>query len=96
MGGTRATLRLGEPPLQIDLLLQLSGVDYEQVRPGAIEGSYGDVPVRFVSLPDLIANKRAAGREKDLADVKALEAGSGGSGGTESAPPRWCTVWFRL
>lgn len=29
---TRATLRLGEPPLQIDLLLQLSGVEYEQAR----------------------------------------------------------------
>jgi hypothetical protein len=32
--------------------------------------------LRFMSLPDLIVNKRAAGREKDLADVKALEASS--------------------
>ncbi len=77
---TRATLRLGEPPLQIDLLLQLSGVEYEPVRRGAIEGCYGQVAVRFMNLPDLIANKRAAGREKDLADVRALEAASGGSG----------------
>jgi hypothetical protein len=29
-----------------------------------------------MALPDLFVNKRAAGREKDLADVKALE-GSG-------------------
>ena len=72
-------LNLGEPPLQIDLLLQLSGVEYELVRRGAIDGSYGEVAVRFISLLDLIVNKRAAGREKDLADVKALEAARDGS-----------------
>jgi hypothetical protein len=76
---TRATLRLGEPPLQIDLLLQLSGVDYEPVRRRGVAGSYGDVAVHFMSRADLIANKRAAGREKDLADVRALEAASPGS-----------------
>jgi hypothetical protein len=71
---TRSTLRLGEPPLQIDVLLQISGVEYEYARRGAIEGGYGDVRVRFLSLPDLLRNKRAAGRAKDLADVTALEA----------------------
>jgi len=70
---TRATLRLGEPPLQIDLLLQLSGVEYEPVSRRAISGAYGHVPVRFIGLADLLTNKRAAGREKDLADAKALE-----------------------
>lgn len=70
---TRATLRLGEPPFQIDVLLQLSGVVYEPVRRAAVSGSYGAVPVRFIGRSDLVVNKRAAGREKDLADVKALE-----------------------
>lgn len=28
---------------------------------------------RFIGLADLLANKRAAGRPKDLADVEALE-----------------------
>jgi hypothetical protein len=30
-------------------------------------------PVHFISLPDLIANKRAAGRASDLLHFKSLE-----------------------
>jgi hypothetical protein len=69
-----ATLRLGDPPSQIDILLQLSGIDYRAVAPGAVSSRYGDTPVKFIGLDDLIRNKRAAGRPKDLADVAALEA----------------------
>jgi hypothetical protein len=69
-----ATLRIGEPPAQVDVLLQLSGVSYQEVTDRAVPGRYGRAPVRFIGLDDLIRNKRAAGREKDLADVKALEA----------------------
>ena len=31
------------------------------------------IPVRVISLDDLIANKKASGRAKDLADVEVLE-----------------------
>jgi len=31
------------------------------------------IPVRLISLEDLIANKKASGRAKDLADVEILE-----------------------
>jgi hypothetical protein len=68
-----ATLRIGEPPAQIDVLLQVSGVSYQEVSERAAPGWYGRAPVRFIGLDDLIRNKRAAGREKDLADVRALE-----------------------
>lgn len=70
---TGATFRFGDAPTQVDVLLQLSGVDFQRVEPGSVAGSYGDVPVRFIGLADLLANKRAAGRPKDLADVEALE-----------------------
>jgi hypothetical protein len=69
-----ATLRLGEPPAQIDVLLQLSGVDFRGVGARAVESRYGDTPVKFIALDDLIQNKRAAGRPKDLADLAALES----------------------
>jgi len=69
-----ATVRLGTPPLQVDVLLQLTGITYDQVAGGAVAGEYGPVPVRFIGLQELLANKRAAGREKDLADVAALES----------------------
>lgn len=70
---TGATLRVGEAPIHVDVLLQLSGVNFHQVAAGAVGGQYGDVPVRFIGLADLVANKRAAGRPKDLADIQALE-----------------------
>lgn len=72
---TGATFRFGDPPLQVDVLLQLTGVEFHRVEPAAVAGSYGDVPVRFIGLQDLLANKRAAGRPKELADVAALERG---------------------
>ena len=71
-----ATVRLGTPPLQVDVLLQLSGVGYDDVAATAVAGSYGTVGVRFIGLEQLLVNKRAAGREKDLADVAALETAS--------------------
>lgn len=67
-----ATLRIGEAPEQIDILLQLTGVSYDAIASRAVSHSYGGVRVRFIGLPDLLVNKRAAGRAKDLADVEAL------------------------
>ena len=74
---TGATLRVGEPPVQVDVLLQLTGLDYRQAAAGAVAGRYGDVLVRFLGLGELLVYKRAAGRPKDLADVAALEQSTG-------------------
>ena len=70
---TGASFRFGDPPLQVDVLLQLTGLEFRRVEASAVEGRYGEVPVRFIGLDDLLANKRAVGRPKDLADVAALE-----------------------
>ena len=70
---TGASFRFGDPPLQVDVLLQLTGVEFRRVEASAVEGRYGEVPVRFIGLSDLLTNKRAVGRPKDLADVAALE-----------------------
>ncbi len=70
---TGSTLRFGEAPAQIDVLLQVSGVDFNIVDKNAVGGRYGEIHVRFIGLDDLLVNKRAAGRPKDLADVAALE-----------------------
>jgi hypothetical protein len=69
---SRALLRIGEPPLQIDVLLQISGVDYHSAATDTVAGAYGNVPVRFIGRDALIKNKRASGRPKDLADVDLL------------------------
>ena len=69
---SRAMFRIGEPPLQIDILLAISGVEYYTATADAVDGMYGHVPVRFIGRTALIANKMASGRPKDLADVDLL------------------------
>lgn len=65
-------LRLGVPPTRIELLNRISGVDFDAVWKRRVAGNYGAVPVQFISRRDLIINKKAAGRPKDLADVDEL------------------------
>jgi len=72
-----AVIRIGDPPSQIDILLGVTGVTYEQASSGASEGHYGDLVVRFMGREALIANKLAVGRPKDLADVAALRLAGG-------------------
>lgn len=66
-------VQLGRPPLRIDLMTSISGVTWEQASNGAAAGKYDDIPVRFLGREQYIANKRATGRAKDLADIEALD-----------------------
>ena len=71
-------IRMGVPPLQIDLLTNASGVDfancYAQRKLTVIDG----VEVNLISLEHLEANKRAIGRAKDLNDLEHLGEPDGG------------------
>jgi predicted nucleotidyltransferase len=64
---------LGRPPLRIDLLRAIDGVSTVDVLKNAVPASWEGTPIRVIALEDLIANKRAAGRPQDLADVTKLE-----------------------
>jgi hypothetical protein len=65
--------QIGLPPRRIDILTSISGVDFETAWASRVmAGAYGVRP--FLGREALIANKRAAGRPKDLADVFLLEA----------------------
>ena len=65
-------VQLGVPPVRVDIMTSLTGVSWEKAEAGKIRGSYGNTGVFFVSKKDLIANKKALGRTKDLADIEAL------------------------
>ena len=66
-------VQLGVPPVRIDLITSITGVSWDQASAGKISGSFGDVPVSFLGRAQYIANKKATGRAKDLADIEALE-----------------------
>jgi hypothetical protein len=69
-------IRMGTPPLRIALLTSISGVVFDACyrrREAHIEAHIADeVEVAFISRADLLANKRAAGRTQDLADLEVL------------------------
>jgi hypothetical protein len=66
---------LGRPPLRIDLMTSIDGVDFSSAWADRIVASLGEHSVGFLGRAALLANKRASGRPKDLADVALLEEG---------------------
>lgn len=71
--GPGKVVQLGVPPVRIDLVTSITGLDWERVARNKVRGAYAEVPVYFIGKPDFIANKKALGRHKDLADIEALD-----------------------
>ena len=69
---------LGRPPLRIDIMTSIAGVDFDEAWRGRLEARFGEHEVSFLGRNELIRNKRAAGRPKDLLDVALLEEGASG------------------
>ena len=66
-------VQLGVPPVRVDILTSISGVSWSQAWQGKVTGKYDDLSVFYLGRNDLIINKKATGRLKDLADVDALQ-----------------------
>jgi hypothetical protein len=68
----RKVFRFGLPPMQVDLTMAITGVDfascYGQREIVELEGT----PVNVIDRESFIKSKNAAGRLKDLADVEAI------------------------
>lgn len=69
-------VQFGLPPYRIDVMTSVSGLAFGEAWKGRSEGLLFEVPVAFLGREDLIRNKRASGRPKDLRDVEALGGGS--------------------
>jgi hypothetical protein len=65
-------IQLGHPPVRVDLVTSLTGVSWTEAAEGRQPGKYGEIPVCFLGRQEFLANKRAMGRKKDLADLEAL------------------------
>ncbi len=54
-------------------MTSITGVDWNEAWGSRQQGMYGGIPVFFIGLSALRANKAAAARPKDIADIKALQ-----------------------
>ncbi|MCJ7812001.1 hypothetical protein MUP95_01605 [bacterium] len=59
--------------IETDIHPFVSGVHFDEVWEDHVEGSYGTARTYFAGLHSLIKMKKAAGRPKDLEDLKYLE-----------------------
>ena len=66
-------VQLGRPPNRIDLLTSISGVDFAEAWGTRVASTLDGLPVAYLGRAALLANKRAAGRAKDAADIEAIE-----------------------
>jgi hypothetical protein len=70
-------LQFGLPPNRIDLMNGISGVNFHDAWSRRVEVIVCDsdthIPLYFLHKKDLIVNKKASGRPKDLDDIPYLE-----------------------
>jgi predicted nucleotidyltransferase len=62
--------QIGIAPVRIDILTEITAVEFTDAWTKKVESTFFGVPVHFISLDDLIANKRALGRDSDMKDLK--------------------------
>jgi hypothetical protein len=65
---------LGRKPWRIDVLTRIDGVTFKRAWKGRVKAEFENGHLYVIGRNDLIANKRASGRDKDLRDVAMLEA----------------------
>jgi hypothetical protein len=65
-------VQLGVPPVRVDLLTSISGIEWDAIQEDKEPGQYGDLDVFYIGRRSYITNKRASGRAKDIADIEAL------------------------
>ena len=69
---THEALFLGGVPNKIEVFKHCSGLEFSQAYPRRVETTIDGLPVKMICLNDLKTNKRASGRNKDLADLDNL------------------------
>jgi hypothetical protein len=65
-------IQLGYPPNRIDLLTEVSGLDFASDYPDKVEVVIDKIKLNFIDIENLKVNKKASGRFQDLADLENL------------------------
>lgn len=64
--------RLGLPPLRIEIMTSISGLNFSECFPKKEIIEMDDIKINFLDFNNLLVNKKAAGRFKDLDDLEKL------------------------
>ena len=72
LDGDKAMLRMGVPPIRIEVMVDISGIQFEDCWPRRVELQCEESAFPMISLEDLKANTLASARPKDLVDLSEL------------------------
>jgi len=67
-GRNKSDYQIGIAPVRIDILTEITGVEFVEAWKNRVPTTFFGVPVQFISKVDLEKNKRALGRASDLED----------------------------
>ena len=65
-------IRMGNPPIRIELLTSIDGVEFETCYKNKQIVEIDNIKINFISLKDLIQNKKSSARHRDLDDLEHL------------------------
>jgi hypothetical protein len=69
-------IQFGVPPNRIDLINEIEGVNFQEARDNRVNACPSlqdkEIAIYYIGLAELIKNKEAVGRHKDLEDLKFL------------------------
>ena len=72
-------VQLGYPPYRIDILTAIDGVSFDDAWQRRLTIRAGDRDLHVIGREDLLVNKRASGRPRDLDDVERILRADGDS-----------------
>jgi hypothetical protein len=72
MAQPKTVFQIGIPPVRIDIMSSIDGVDFRPAWEHRVKAQWGDVSVPVISLEHLIRNKEATGREMDRLQAERL------------------------
>lgn len=66
--------QIGSPPVRVDIIMGLGGLDFNCAWRGRTGSKYGGVPINILGLKELIKSKKILARKQDILDVEKLTA----------------------
>lgn len=63
------TFQLGMPPYRIDILTEITAVDFEEAWANRTSADFAGATYPVIGKAEFIRNKRATGRPQDLVDA---------------------------
>ena len=64
--------QMGQPPVRVDIMMSLEGVDFEAAWPNRQDGDFDGISALFIGREDLLMAKAASARPQDIVDINSI------------------------